>query len=108
MKLEPRSRTTANFAAQAPGSVRLHSHAQGLGNTGALMVGIVATVTQKLQRLQEVTGFGRLQALADWGGLPEHQVLDSITQLGQDIARRLRERVDSAEPLALTSLTSPA
>lgn len=72
------------------------AYAQGLAPDGALMIGTVQTVVDKLQRLYEATSFDRLQALTDWGGLPERQVLDSITRLGEDVAPRLRQLPGSA------------
>lgn len=69
-----------------------HAYAEGLGPEGALMIGTVDTVTHKLRRLHDATGFDRLQVLTDWGGLPEQLVLDSITRLGKEVAPRLRAR----------------
>jgi hypothetical protein len=56
------------------------------------MIGPVEVVTKKLLRLHDATQFDRLQALTDWGGLPEELIADSITRLGRDVAPALRER----------------
>ncbi|MFD9701625.1 LLM class flavin-dependent oxidoreductase [Lentzea sp. NPDC059081] len=69
------------------------AYAEGRGRDGALLIGTVDQVAGKLVRLHEITRFDRLQVLTDWGGLPDDQVLTSITRLGKEIAPLLRDRV---------------
>jgi alkanesulfonate monooxygenase SsuD/methylene tetrahydromethanopterin reductase-like flavin-dependent oxidoreductase (luciferase family) len=63
----------------------------GLARDGHLLVGTPAQVTEKAVRLYEAVRFDRLQALVDWGGLPEDAVTASVTHLGATVAPALRE-----------------
>ena len=56
-----------------------------------LMIGPSEYVTEKLADLVERLRLDRIQALVDWGGLPEHLVEDSVARLALDIAPQLRK-----------------
>ncbi|BBH69334.1 luciferase [Actinoplanes sp. OR16] len=59
-----------------------------------LMIGTSEQVTEKLLHLHQAIGYDRLQLLADWGGLPQSQVHDSVHRLAGEIAPALRESAD--------------
>ncbi|MET7400574.1 LLM class flavin-dependent oxidoreductase [Dactylosporangium sp. NPDC005572] len=56
----------------------------------ALMIGTSAHVAEKLAALREVLRYDRIQALVDWGGLPERLVEESVHRLAEEIAPALR------------------
>ena len=55
-----------------------------------LMIGTAEHVSAKLAELHDVLRFDRVQALADWGGLPAGAVAESLHRLGEEIAPALR------------------
>lgn len=63
----------------------------GLGPYGHLLIGTPDQITEKALRLYEAVRFDRLQALVDWGGLPEAAVNSSLADLGRTVAPALRE-----------------
>ncbi len=67
----------------------------GLRRKQALMIGTTDQITEKLIDLHRAVRFDRLQALMDWGGLPEDMVRASVQRLGEQIAPALREGVTS-------------
>lgn len=66
---------------------------------GALMIGTVDHVADKLTTLHRITGFDRVQALVDWGGLPPEIVEASLTRLGDEIAPALRQAALQSAPV---------
>ncbi|QIQ06051.1 LLM class flavin-dependent oxidoreductase [Streptomyces liangshanensis] len=70
----------------------------GLGPHGHLLVGTPEHITEKALRLHEAIRFDRLQALVDWGGLPEDAVGSSLEHLGRTIAPALRDASHHAAP----------
>ncbi len=55
-----------------------------------LMVGTSEHVAEKLVDLVDRVGVDRVQALVDWGGLPEAAVEDSVTRLAHEVAPLVR------------------
>ncbi|MFC4507324.1 MULTISPECIES: LLM class flavin-dependent oxidoreductase [Streptomyces] len=71
-------------------SVSPQAFSEGLRPGRHLMIGTADQVTEKLLLLHEAVPFDRVQALVDWGGLPDHLVRESLDRLGTDIAPILR------------------
>lgn len=69
----------------------------GLGPGRHLMIGTSEQVTEKLAELHDVVRFDRVQALADWGGLPPQLVEDSLERLGREVAPALRAHVGAGD-----------
>jgi len=65
----------------------------GLSPNGHLAIGTPEQVTEKLLALHRIVGFDRLQALPDWGGLPEDAVTESVRHLAETIAPVLRTAI---------------
>lgn len=65
-----------------------------------LMIGTTEHVTAKLAELHDAVRFDRVQALVDWGGLPEAAVRDSLHRLGEEIAPAPRCHIESVAPAA--------
>lgn len=63
---------------------------EGLRPDRHLMIGSSEQVTEKLIRLHKTVPFDRVQALADWGGLPSELMRESLHRLGTEIAPALR------------------
>ncbi len=61
-----------------------------------LMIGTAEHVSAKLAELHDVLRFDRVQALADWGGLPAEVVADSLHRLGEEVAPARRGTRDRA------------
>lgn len=76
---------------QAPGfTVTRQQFEAGIAPGQALMIGPSEHVIAKLIELYDSVRFDRIQALVDWGGLPEPLVHDSLTRLGREIAPAIR------------------
>lgn len=73
------------------------AYAQGRRPGNALMIGTTEQITDKLRQLHDAVRFDRLQALTDWGGLPDQQIFDSISRFGQEVAPHLRNLEPSLE-----------
>ncbi len=65
----------------------------GRGADGHLAIGTPERITEKLLALHRAVGFDRLQALPDWGGLPEDAVTESVRHLAETVAPALRAAV---------------
>jgi alkanesulfonate monooxygenase SsuD/methylene tetrahydromethanopterin reductase-like flavin-dependent oxidoreductase (luciferase family) len=65
----------------------------GTGPDGAIMIGSVAEVTEKLITAKKTLGLDRLFAQVDWGGLPSSLVADSIGRYATEIAPQLRSEL---------------
>lgn len=62
----------------------------GLEPSGHLLIGTPEFVAEKAVALHKATRFDRLQALVDWGGLPEDAVTASVEHLAATVAPALR------------------
>lgn len=74
--------------------VSRHSYETGRQPGQALMIGESGAVIDKLVALHRATGFDRVQALLDWGGLPPALVDESLERLGSEIAPAVRHAID--------------
>ena len=63
----------------------------GLEPSGHLLIGTPEVITEKAIALHSAVRFDRLQALVDWGGLPEDAVTASVEHLAATVAPALRE-----------------
>ena len=63
----------------------------GTAPDGAIMIGSVAEVTEKLIAAKQTLGLDRIFAQVDWGGLPAALVEDSIGRYATQIAPELRK-----------------
>ncbi|MGW2464036.1 LLM class flavin-dependent oxidoreductase [Streptomyces sp. NPDC001761] len=68
----------------------------GLDPSGHLLIGTPERVTEKATALYEAVRFDRLQALVDWGGLPDHAVASSVGHLATAVAPALRRLAGAA------------
>jgi alkanesulfonate monooxygenase SsuD/methylene tetrahydromethanopterin reductase-like flavin-dependent oxidoreductase (luciferase family) len=66
---------------------------QGMRAGQHLMIGTSEHVSAKLAELHDALRFDRVQALADWGGLPSEAVAESLHRLSEEIAPALRRHV---------------
>ncbi|MGW2035463.1 LLM class flavin-dependent oxidoreductase [Streptomyces sp. NPDC001811] len=68
----------------------------GLDPSGHLLIGTPERVTEKATALYEAVRFDRLQALVDWGGLPDDAVASSVGHLATAVAPALRRLAGAA------------
>lgn len=72
----------------------------GLQPHGHLMIGTPEDIVDKLKILRDAVKADRIQALVDWGGLPDARVEESVRLLATEIAPAIRAYARRTEPVA--------